>query len=535
MKKIIYILSVTILSSVLCQCARRGSPSGGPKDETPPVLLSAIPKSGQVNFNHKKIRLVFDELVTTKDLRKQLIISPPMDNFPIFSPISASKWLEIRILDTLKPNTTYVFNFGNSLQDYNEGNPYTDLKYVFSTGQYIDSLKVSGKIKDAVKPKHDNFVTLMLYEMNEKYTDSIVFKSKPTYITNTLDSLDTFQLNYIKEGKYTLIALKDKNNNYIFDQKEDKIGFIDSPISIGKDSIHNIEMTLFKEIPNYKVARPSQVAENRISFGFEGDFKNVEIKPISPLPADFKHITSKEPKKDTLNFWFNAKRPDSLLFAVKNNARIDTLKVRLRKMKQDSLQITPSFSGDLPMNTHFHWAMNIPIVKTDETKIKIINKDSVSVPFKMNLDDNKLNISLIFDKKYNETYHIQALPKAFEDFFGKANDTLNVQLKTKKLEEFSILKLTINKKLNFPIIIQLTDEKSSEVYREMYIEKAENQYVIKDIDPKKYALRIIEDANKNKKWDTGNFLKRLQPERIIHYPKTIELRANWEIEEVWNE
>ncbi|CEN33469.1 conserved hypothetical protein [Capnocytophaga cynodegmi] len=518
------------------QCARRGSPTGGPKDEKPPVLLFADPKSGVTQFNRNKIRLIFDEFVVIKDLRKQLIISPPMENFPIISPMSASKKLDISILDTLKPNTTYVFNFGSSIQDYNEGNPYSDFKYVFSTGNFVDSLKIKGKIRDAYKPKPDNFVTIMLYEYNENYKDSLVYKDKPTYVTNTLDSLETFELNYLRKGKYILVALKDKNSNYRFDQKEDKIAFWNEPISVeDNDTLPSYELTLFKEILNYKPARPTQVSENRISFGFEGSTDSVQIKPISPVKGDFKYIISKEPKKDTLNFWFSPKQSDSLLFAVQKSQKIDTFKVRLKNMKPDSLLISNSFSGELPMGKNFAWRSNIPILKVDTTKIKVFDKDSLQLPFKTNLDKEKLEYSLLFDKKYNTSYRIEALPEAITDFFGNTNDTLRVNLKTKKLEDYSILKLTIKEELQFPVILQLTNEKGDKTESELYFETAQKEYVFENINPGKYKIRIIEDKNKNKIWDTGNFLERIQPERILYYPNLVELRANWEVEEVWDE
>lgn len=534
MKKIAYILILMSSLTMFWRCAQRGSPTGGPKDEKPPVLLSAEPKSGTKQFNQKKIRLTFDEFVITKDLRKQLIVSPPIETFPVVSPTSASKRLDITISDTLKPNTTYVFNFGNSITDYNEGNPYRDFKYVFSTGDFIDSLKVSGSIKDAQNPKPDNFVTVMLYEFNETYKDSLVYKEKPTYITNTLDSLETFQLNYLREGEYVMIALKDKNGNYRFDQKEDKIGFLDKPIKITNDTLTAYELTLFKEIPNYKAARPVQASQNRIIFGYEGNVDSIKIKPISPVSSDFKQIISKEPNKDTLNLWFSPKQADSLIFTVENFHKIDTFKVRLKAMKPDSLQISNTISGELPMGKHFGWKSNIPITQTDSTKIKIFTKDSLELPFKTKLDKEGLELSLIFNTKYDENYRIEALPSAMTDFFGNTNDTLRVTLKTKKLEDYAVLKLGINQEFQFPIILQLTNEKGTDVEQELYVEQMQKQYVFQNVKPGKYNVRVIEDGNKNKVWDTGDFLKRLQPEKIWYYPKLVELRANWEVEEVWD-
>lgn len=521
-----------LLVSVLVQCARRGSPTGGPKDETPPVLLEVQPKSGATHFNAKKIRFVFDELVVAKDIRKQLIISPPLENFPEISPISASRWIDVKITDTLKPNTTYVFNFGNSIQDYNEGNAFPFLKYVFSTGAFIDSLSVRGEIQDAIKPKPDNFVSVMLYPYDENYKDSLVFKQKPMYIANTLDSLKSFEINNVKEGKYMLIALKDKNNNYLFDPKEDKIGFLENPISVQNDSLFHT-LTLFKQIPDFKPARPFQAADNRIVFGYEGKADSIEIKPIAPVSQDFKYIITKEPKKDSLNLWFTPKQKDSLVFTFARGQKIDTFKIRLKETKADSLKLSSKYSSTLPIGKYFGWSSNTPIVKTDSTKIRVMNKDSVFIPFKTKLEQNGLEFLLIFENQHNQEYSITALPEAITDFFGQSNDTLQQRVKTSKVEELSTLKVTINASLHFPIVMELTDEKGVNVEKQIFANKAQPEYVFSNVNPGKYKMRIIEDQNNNKQWDTGNFLKRIQPEKIIYHPKLIELRANWEVQEIF--
>ena len=141
MKKLICL--VAILSLIIVSCAKRGTPSGGPLDKTAPILLKASPENYSINFSGNEIRLNFDEYVKLKDVNKQLIISPPLKTIPTIVPQSgASKFIKIKILDTLQPNTTYSFNFGNSIVDNNEENPFPFFKYVFSTGSEIDSLQV---------------------------------------------------------------------------------------------------------------------------------------------------------------------------------------------------------------------------------------------------------------------------------------------------------------------------------------------------------------------------------------------------------
>ena len=236
--KIIRFFLYTALVINLINCAKKGSPTGGEKDITPPVVVSTVPDQFTTNFTNKEIRINFDEYIKLKDLQKQLIVSPPLEYIPEVTPQGgASKYLKVKILDTLAENTTYVLNFGQSVTDNNEGNPYPFLNYVFSTGDYIDSLTVNGFITDAVKNKPEQFVSVMLYKVDTTFTDSILYKKKPTYITNTLDSATTFQLPYLKEGRYMLVAMKDVANNYLFDQKADKIGFISDFIDVPTDSV----------------------------------------------------------------------------------------------------------------------------------------------------------------------------------------------------------------------------------------------------------------------------------------------------------
>ena len=152
------ILFLLLISVLFTSCAKRGYITGGMKDTIAPVLKLSEPKNFSTNFKGNIIKLQFDEYVKLKDVNKQMIISPPMKTQPLISPMAATKEIKITIKDTLLENTTYSFNFGNSIQDNNEGNPYQQFKYIFSTGTYIDSLELRGTIKDAfdvmVKPKN---------------------------------------------------------------------------------------------------------------------------------------------------------------------------------------------------------------------------------------------------------------------------------------------------------------------------------------------------------------------------------------------
>src|SRR5690606_2156248 len=154
-------------------------------------------------FKAQKIRLYFDELIKLEDVQNQLVVSPPFKNKAQIMPQGIpSKYIELTIKDTLRENTTYTINYGQSIAANNQGNPHRSVTYVYSTGDYIDSLSVSGAVKDAFVRKAEEFISVMLYEMDSTYTDSTIYKSPPLYISNAGDSLPLFELKNLKAGKY---------------------------------------------------------------------------------------------------------------------------------------------------------------------------------------------------------------------------------------------------------------------------------------------------------------------------------------------
>ena len=527
-KTYLYLLGGTLLL-LWVACARVGSPTGGEQDKTPPKVVKTIPPNESVNFTGNRIRIYFDEFVTLRDIRKQLIISPPLAYFPEITPSgNASKYINIKILDTLRPNTTYTFNFGKSIQDNNEGNPLSFYTYTFSTGNTIDSLTLKGSIKDALRPKAENFVNVMLYEMGEKYSDSVVYKQRPIYVVNTLDSLTTFELSHLKAGKYMLVGMKDKYNNYLFDPKTDKIGFHPTPITIPTDSSYTL--SLFKEVPQTQASRPFQSGEQRISIGYQGEKDSIQVTPLPPFPADWKWVVEKEPTKDTLWLWYHPKVEDSLKLIVKSN-RADTTKVNLRKMKSEKWKITPEFKGISPTEEEIVLSSNTPIRAFNKEAIKlIVAKDSTEVGFEPIFTANTSQITLKVKVKEGEKYLFKAF-NAFENFFGQKSDTLQESFSAKKAEDFGSLKLTFKDNVSLPFIIELTDKDAKKVLYEQYVEQTSPTYNFPFVKAGNYRLRVIEDRNRNRKWDTGNFLGRLLPEPVYYFAKEIELRANWEIEQ----
>ena len=538
MPKLKLLILIFIASLAIASCARKGSITGGLKDTIPPTIIGSYPKNMSTDFSGNKIHIDFDEYIKIKDVNKQLIISPPLKYQPTIVPSgSASKFIDITIRDTLQPNTTYSFNFGQSITDNNEGNPYSQFRFIFSTGSYIDSLQQAGSIKDAHDIKTDNFVTIMMYEANETFNDSTIYKERPRYVTNTLDSALVFSLQNLKAGKYHLFALKDLSNNYIYNPKSDKLAFLNKTITVPNDTVY--ELKLFKEIPKFKPFKPSQTSSNRLYMGYEGDYRDTKATVKNGTGTEeIKSVLTKVTDKDSLQLWLpRGLKADSLQVQVTRKDFTQDFTVKIKEMKSaDSLQVDAVQKGGLHFRENFTIKATTPLVNIDVSKISLINKDSVAVPFTHVYDD--LNQQLVFDfkKEESEKYNFVLMPGALTDFYGKENDTLNYKLNTRTYGDYGNLRINLENVKRFPVIVEITDSKGT-VYASAYSEK-ETQIDFDAIEPNKYVLRLIYDDNKNKEWDTGDYLQKIQPEEVIYWqgPKgptdiLIDVRSDWDVDQ----
>lgn len=522
--------SILVIVLLTSNCAKKGRPSGGKKDSIAPLMVTANPPYKTTNFKGQKVKIYFDEYIVLKDLSKQLVVSPPLKYPPIIEPLGTpSKYISIQFSDTLKANTTYTLNFGNSIQDNNEGNQLKAFKYVFSTGNYIDSLHVSGSVKDAFLNTPSKNTTILLYKIDEDYNDSIIYKQKPNYVTNTLDTT-LFTITNIEKGTYALIALRDVSNNYLFNPKEDKIGFLSQTLTVPNDSVISEPISLFKEELPFRLMSPKEISKGQLLFGFEGSKELLKIEPISTLNSNFKSIAKFENKKDSLNYWFSNFNQDSIQFKVSAKKFLDTVTVFLRKKTIDSLKINSNASGTLHLKDTLTFISNNPITKIDTTKIVFIANDSVGIPYTTKLDTKTNKFQILFSKNPETSYRLHVLPKAFTDIFNTQNDTLNYSFKTKKIDDYGAIELGINSNV-YPVIIELISEKNEVV--EQYYVLEQTTLNFNTLNSGAYQIRAIIDTNKNKKWDTGNYLKKIKPEKIIYYPVIFTIKPNWLISETF--
>jgi len=528
-----FILFLFLICLSFVQCAKRGTPTGGEIDTTPPNFVRANPENYSTNFKADEIRIYFNEYIKLVKPQEQIIISPPITPRPEITPLgNPQRFVKINIDDTLQENTTYVINFGNSVVDNNESNPLPFFKYVFSTGTYIDSLTVSGTVNDALLNEAEPFISVMLYERDENFSDSLIYTQPPRYVTNTLDSLRTFELTNLKAGTYQLVAIKDRNNDYKYNPGREKIAFINEPVTIPTDTTYNL--TLFRENLAFQPERPKQLNANKLLVGYRGLIHpdSVAFQPLSSVPPDFDYRIVKVPNKDSIHFYFKPVLDvDSLKLRSVTSVRTDTLITRIVSMPTDTLQVTTEPSGNLEFGANITLRANTPLTEVNSELISIIDRDSTSVSFTSELIPFENVVRIQFPKNENQSYTMNVLPGALTDFYNATNDSIRSVFKTRAYSEFGNLSLNLMNVRSFPIIVQLTDEKGI-LKAEQYSTSGTNLR-FEYITPGKYLLRLIYDENENGIWDTGDYLRRIPPEEIIYFPTVLDVRPNWDINETF--
>ncbi|MBN2669417.1 MAG: Ig-like domain-containing protein [Bacteroidales bacterium] len=290
---------------ILASCARIVMPPGGPEDNTPPVIAKSFPLNGSTLFNADKIELQFDEYIVLKNFNQEFVSSPPLAEKP--EKILKGKSLILKFdSDSLKHNTTYTFNFGNAISDFRNDNVISQFRYVFSTGEHLNSLQFEGHLFSAKEHKPEEKIWVLLYN---HYTDSSLIKQKPDFVAKT-DIDGHFNFYNIPSGTYGLAALNDINNNLIYDLPNEQIAFLDS--------------TFVLKINQIIIPFDSLIADKLNNDTTQHLYQNDSTwkESISPEHIDlylFEKEWSKQfiksfdrSKKDVLSIYFNASNDSSL-------------------------------------------------------------------------------------------------------------------------------------------------------------------------------------------------------------------------------
>ena len=546
------------------RCANIVSPTGGPKDIIPPVVLLATPENQSSNFNEKEIHLTFDEYVTLNNPNNNILISPPLEKNPDYK--LNGKSLIIKFKETLKNETTYSINFGESIKDLHEGNIFKDYSYVFSTGENIDSLTLEGKLLQAIdhKPSADYFVMLYCDENDTISLDSLPYLVKPYYITKS-DKEGNFKFSGLKDSDYLIFALKDENSNLRFDLPNESIAFLDSlvkPIHNSQCIIHNdsvkqeVEETeplvlysFLEEDTVQKLLKKEIVEDGLLRFAFNRPAQNVKIEILESLPDTFNIYPTYSADYDTI-LWYYTPNKDSLLFTINYDTLInDTTQISLKNRKANSrrgkqenisksLEIKTNINaGKLTPEQYLILTFKEPVtdIMMRDTSWYIVDKDTIINDLHFTkIDSFGLKYKLDKTLAPEKSYKIIIPDSVFYSFKGVTNDTTEFSFKVPEISQYGNIFVTVEVPENVPqIIVELLDDKDKFIVRQIISETQKIEF--KYLSPKKYKLKAILDKDSNGKWTPGNYGKKLLPEPIYFHKDVFDVKANWDIdlEETW--
>lgn len=522
----------TIILFLLTSCAIQISPEGGPKDITPPKLTKSDPTNKSVNFEKTKINLYFNEYVGITNPAQEIIISPLITPQPKIS--IHKKGIIIKFEEKLKENTTYTIQFGKSIADITENNVLADLTYVFSTGPKLDSLKIQGNVKEALTNKPGENIKIMLHKPGN---DSCVYKIKPEYYSKT-NKKGEFSVNNLHNNTYLIYALDDENSNYLFDKGE-RIAFANDTIDLSS-KVPSIDLNLFKENEEkIKAIDNGRKDRNKFYIDFNAPVDSLSMSQLingnqKAIKTNIKIIET----RDSAYFWLFPET-DTLKIIIDmwgENHSCDTLLINIDK--KDVKQKKPSKLKIKTVNKLYTTGkifleFNEPVTKIDFSKILFyLDTNKVaSFPDLKFIDSSYTQMLLTYPFEYDKNYKMIINKGALTGFDTIINDSILIPLKTMKETDLGII--TVNISIihpGTPIIVQLLDD-TYKVLKEDFL-KESGKMVYSNLLPGKYRIRCIVDANKNGKWDTGNLLKRRQPEEIIYFKDDINLKANWELNDL---
>ncbi len=457
-------------------CANIVPPEGGKKDETPPVLLSIVPADSSLNIRPSKIVLRFDEYVDVRDLEKNLSLSPLLAIPPII--MSYGKRVEIKLQDTqLQDNTTYRIALGNALVDNHEGNPYKDFTYLFSTGSYFDSLQLQGNVIDAATGMPDTSALVILHPAAAD--DTAVMRKKPQYAVKASSS-GHFSFSTLPGKPFRIYAIHDANNNYLYDLGEEKVGFINQTVtpSVAGDSLYRFYM--FKEVR---------------------DTINTDTDTISV--ADGK---SGKPALGTARG--NGEKSKAGYYV-----KVDTSNRDLR-----SFELTRPLDIDLFTE----------IKSLDTAKVYLSYENNgieVEAVQKLRMDSSRVSISTQWQP--DKIYTLRLVKGWAKDSSGTELAPGKYFFRTKREEDYGKLTIHINSRYYGDNFVLYLYKGADSIYKKAITDSTVSLTLLQ---PGEYNMRIIADDNKNGKWDTGDLLKKRQPEMVFPYTTVMIIRAGWENE-----
>lgn len=586
------LLLALIAALLMAACASMGRPEGGPRDVMPPMFVRSNPAPGALNVKRTKIEVEFNENVQIKDAMSKVVISPAQRTTPSVSAIGRRIIVELR--DSLIPNTTYTIDFSDAITDLNEGNILDGFSTDFSTGDVIDTLRISGMVFQAsnLEPAQG-----MLVGVYSDLSDTAVRTLPMERITKT-NQYGQFTLRNLKEGTYRIFAINDQNRDYHWDRTED-IAFYDMTITptathtsrtdtlktaAGTDSIvtvgyteffpNDILLTWFNE--NYKaqyLMKYERLERNKIFFQMGAPADTLPVITLLNGPRagetiDRWSMLNASPTLDSLEYWISDPAliaQDSILLEARYmrtdtldqlSWTTDTLKLIMRGSKKkteekkknkkeeaDTMPPEPTYlkytamTGSVQdINMPLLFKSLEPIVSFDSTAVRLeilddtvwtaIEAPRIYFPSPLKPMEMRADYEWEPDMKYRLTVDSAAIT----GISGDVNKEFTHEFTVQKLEEYCSIIFNISG-LEGPGVVELLTGNDIPVRQATVAGgRAEIEYV----KPGNYYARLYVDRNENGRYDQGSFTDSIQPEDVYYYPKKLNLKKNWDIEQSWN-
>ena len=573
-------LGLALLIGGAVACANIAGPNGGPYDEKPPRFVSSTPPPRQTNYKGRRVEIVFDELIQVEKPSQNVIIAPPQKELPSIQVIGRK--IRIELKDTLRPNTTYTIDFGNSIADNNEKNPIGHFSFAFSTGDVIDSLEVGGVLLNAenLEPMPDIVVGL-----HANLTDT-AFTRLPFERTSKTDDRGRFTIRNIATGTYRVYALADANRDYRFDQPGEAIAFLDSTVaptfrfatrqdttwkdSVTVDTIRTVHYThflpdnlilrLFKETAQRQyMLRPARDRADLFTLRFNAPLDTLPTvalidgtrrttpwfltQPVEGRTAIRYWITDSAVwQRDTLHLRVDYLKSDST-----NTLRpqTDTLhlvwrKPRARRKSKDGnkperrpLAFQSNTSGMVEVTDTVSFLFEEPMADMRREDFRLEQQqDTTWTPVAFTLEHDSLDLlkyNLRHPWAYGANYRVTIDSARLRSIYGRVNDAYEASFSIRKREEYGHLYINIDG-IDTTAFVELLNT-SDEPLRRVRVK--DGGVLFANLQPATYYARLIVDTNGNGRWDTGDYATQRQPETVYYSPKAYDIRANWEIEETW--
>lgn len=507
-------------------CARPASPGGGPRDSIAPVLDTTFPPNLTVNFSARQITLAFDEYLKSGNIGSQITIAPPLEE-PL-EPQIKGRDLVLDIETALRDSTTYIISFGEAVADLTEGNINRDVKYVFSTGTYIDSLSLKGVIRHAETGEPTPDVLAALYDIRDLgRRDSFLYTALPNYYAYCSED-GSFEMTNMREGRYLLVAFDDRGSDFKLNTGQELMAYRADTIALLPDSVYFYSLWSYQ--PQSKQALAGAVHKDRglLAFRFRKPLENWQIKPLSDSIEPY--YTALSAGKDTGFFWYqtDATAMDSLALMLEKPEELrDTLSVDL--YEQQRLKIGLSFpESRFQAGQQLAIFANYPLLSWPDSLLTFTEKDTFLLPLQHDsLDPRRVWLQC---QELRSDFQVFAQKGQFRGYYNMPNDSLAFEATFFNKEDLGTL--------FFKVVVEDTALYQLEL---LHDEQIIQKHVVRDsitislknYFPDSYSARLLLDSDENGRFTPGDFWEVRQPERIYPFQEKLEIRANWELELEW--